>query len=116
LHEHPAFADGLVDEDPPPEPAPPPPPTPTPPGQTTSIPEPPSAAPSAPADAKTPLEQISRPPHEPVPVPNPSPVVLGGVPTPPGQAAVPLQWKRARFSKADVVILIAGSALTLGAP
>lgn len=98
----------------PPAPAPLPSREPTPPGQTTPIPETPTDTPT-PADAKTPLEHLARPPGQPVPVPNPSPVVIAGEPTQPGRAAVPLKWKRARFSTLDYVVLIGGASLTLAA-
>jgi hypothetical protein len=75
-------------------------------------PEPP---PTTPPDARTPQQQLARPPFEPVPVPNPSPVVIAGVPTEPGHAVEPLEWKRARFSKFDFAVMVAGGATTLGA-
>ncbi|MBX3228916.1 MAG: phosphatase PAP2 family protein [Labilithrix sp.] len=101
------------------EPAPPSPPEPepappTPPGETAPIPESPQDTPTPP-DAKTPLEHLARPPGQPVPVPTPSPVVLGGEPTQPGRAAVPLKWKRRRFSGVDYAILFTGAGLTLAA-
>lgn len=55
------------------------------------------------------------PPQQPAAVPNPSPVVIAGVPTPPGTALPPLTWKRRRFGTADYVITGAGGALTLAA-
>lgn len=85
-----------------------------PPAQTST---PPAAttdpAPTTPPDARTPKQQLERPPFEPVPVPNPSPVVVGGTPTAPGHAVQPLVWNRARFSTADFVVMAAGGALTL---
>jgi membrane-associated phospholipid phosphatase len=64
----------------------------------------------------TPLdEHLQIPPGQPVAVPNPSPVVLGGVPTEPGSAAVPLRWKRKRFATLDTVIMLTGGAITLAA-
>lgn len=69
--------------------------------------------PTTPPDARTPKQQLARPPTEPVPVPNPSPVVVAGVPTPPGEEVVPLKWKRARFSTFDFAVMTAGGATTL---
>lgn len=55
----------------------------------------------------------AKPPGSPPPVPNPSPVVLGGEPTEPGSAAVPLKWDRRRYSGFDLAVTIVGGGTLL---
>ena len=114
----PALAD---DDDMPdhPPPAPEPEPSPSSSPESPEEPEAPSEEPLPPPpsteEPKSEFERLARPPAQPVPVPTPSPVVVGGKPVPPGRFVRPLEWKRARYSKLDFAITIAGGAWTLAA-
>ncbi|MFO0738625.1 MAG: phosphatase PAP2 family protein [Labilithrix sp.] len=109
------------EEEPPPAqptPAPPPPapaPAPAPAPEANPSEPPPAPAPPSAEPPMSQLERLARPPSQPVPVPTPSPVVVGGRPLPPGRFARPLEWKRARYSKLDFGITVAGAGLTLAA-
>lgn len=111
----PALAD---DDDMPDHPPPAPEPEPSP-SSSPEEPEAPSEEPLPPPpsteEPKSEFERLARPPAQPVPVPTPSPVVVGGKPVPPGRFVRPLEWKRARYSKLDFAITIAGGAWTLAA-